>query len=384
MTTPIAVLLVEDSPVVLTILKRVLEDSPDITVVGTARNGQEALDLIPQLQPKVICTDYHMPQMDGLEFIERVMAQFPRPILVISASVHPQEDKTNVFRLLKAGAVDVFPKPTAIGNAGYDALKQDLVNKIKILSGVTVFTRHPSQPNNRSAPRISTPIPPSPTSQSSTPKSSPTPQSGTSPLPPLAPRSFAGKTIKAIVVGTSTGGPQALYSLLTQLPATLPVPVICVQHISEGFLQGLVNWLAVECRLSVKIAQPGEIPLPGTVYFAPEGTHLEFSPQGHFVCQNTSPVDGHRPSATALFKSASKTYGANLMGILLTGMGRDGAAGMQDIALTGGITIAQDEQSCTVFGMPKEAIALGAVRYVLAIQEIPGMVVKILSGKEWT
>ncbi|HEY9654899.1 MAG TPA: chemotaxis protein CheB, partial [Crinalium sp.] len=248
MTYPIRVLLVEDSPVVLVVLKRLLATAADIEVVGTASNGQEALELLPALQPDVICVDYHMPVMDGLTFTQRVMSQFPRPILVISTSVHPQENEHNIFRLLEAGAVDIFPKLKVGTDQDYESFRQVLINKIKVLAGVKVFTRHSLK---------STTI-----NQKTT---------NLMPLAKSASQSLEGihapiSTIRAIAIGASTGGPQALHTLLTQLPDNLALPIFCVQHISEGFLQGLVNWLAAECRLPIKIAQAGALPLPGVIY----------------------------------------------------------------------------------------------------------------------
>jgi two-component system chemotaxis response regulator CheB len=173
-----------------------------------------------------------------------------------------------------------------------------------------------------------------------------------------------------VAIGASTGGPQALQTILAQLPANFPVPVVCTQHMSDGFLQGLVNWLASESQLQVKIAQVGELPSPGAVYFAPERSHLELDARGRFSYSMSPLVDGHRPSVTVTFKSIANFYGRATVGILLTGMGRDGATGMQAIAQAGGLTIAQDEKSSVVFGMPKEAIALGAAQHILPPQEI--------------
>ncbi len=344
-TFPVRVLLVEDSPVSLAVLQRMISSSPDIEVVGTARNGIEALGLIPNLQPAVICTDFYMPGMDGLEFTKEVMAKYPRPILIISASVQP-DDTHNIFQLLDAGAVDVFPKPGSGSTADYELVKQDLISKIKVLAGVTVFTKH------RPIAVKSAPL-------------------------KVEPSTLKSKAaIRAIAIGASTGGPQALQTILTQLPANFPVPILCVQHISEGFLQGLVNWLRSECRIGIKIAHAGESPQSGIVYFAPEGHHLELDAQGRFVCLASPLVDGHRPSATVTLTSVAKFYGSTALGVLLTGMGRDGAAGMQAIAQVGGSTIAQDEKSCVVFGMPKEAIALGAVQSVLPIQDIASVILK--------
>jgi two-component system chemotaxis response regulator CheB len=419
---PIRVLLVEDSPVATTILKRMLASCPEIVVVGTARTGLEGLALIPALQPQVICTDLHMPQMDGLEFTQEVMANFPRPILVISSSVH-EENTQNVFRLLQAGAVDVFPKPRGAIGTNYESVRLELINKIKILSGVAVFTlrrKHPKtdapsarpsatpkggrterqsvssvrvpkeqldckvvpkrEPGNEGGgaplslrPTLSAPhsLPPPPT-----------PKPATSPFCcPLGNKNFAGSDStlqKVVAIGASTGGPQALHAILTELPENFPLPVICVQHISEGFLQGLVDWLASECQLPVKIAPAYEWPKPGTVYFPPEGRHLELDARGRFLYSAAPPVSGHRPSVSVTFNSVASFYGLGAAGVLLTGMGRDGADGLLAIAKAGGLTVAQDEASCVVFGMPKEAIALGAARYVVPVSEIAQLLVNQL------
>lgn len=427
--SPIRVLLVEDSPVALIVLKRMLSSSPEIVVVGEARTGKEALALIPQLQPQVICTDLHMPQMDGLEFTEEVMANFPRPILVISASVQA-ENTQNVFRLLQAGAVDVFPKPRGAIAANYESMRQELIGKIKILSGVAVFTlrRKKSTPSPNAASAVSlvkAPVekgsaavrPPGSREPREKEKSAPAENGsgikdqgktnslltsrasaiarGSTPKspPPTAPsaRKSAGdapffsansSTRRVLAIGASTGGPQALHAIFSQLPADLPVPVLCVQHISEGFLQGLVDWLASESRLSVKIASAGEWPKAGAVYFPPERMHLELDSQGRFSYSSAPPMSGHRPSVTVTFNAVAKYYGKGAVGVLLTGMGRDGADGMQAIANAGGLTIAQDEKTCVVFGMPKEAIALGAARHVLPINEIAPMLIAKLGARK--
>ncbi len=350
MTMPIRVLLVEDSQIALVVLKRILNSSPEIEVVGEARTGLEGLTLIPQVQPDVICTDLHMPQMDGLEFTCEVMALYPRPILVISASVQ-EEDTHQVFRLLDAGAVDIFPKPRAGLTLNNELLKKELINKINILSGVKVLTKKRKSPSQAKS---------------------------------LETGNFSGFYSKSypkpkiVVIGASTGGPQALRELFTQLPSDCAVPVICVQHICLGFLQGLIDWLANSCRLPIQIAQPGDIPIAGKIYFPPEQQHLELDARGRFICSNSEPLEGHRPSVTITFKSVAKFYGKATVGILLTGMGRDGAAGMQAIAQAGGFTIAQDEASCVVFGMPKEAIALGAAKQVLPIGAIAPMLLEVL------
>jgi two-component system chemotaxis response regulator CheB len=348
-SSPVSVLLVDDSLIALTILSRMLSTSPDIRVAGKARSGREALELIPRLQPAVICTDLHMPDMDGIALTKEIMGRFPRPILVVSAAVHP-ENINNVFSLLEAGAIDVLPKPRGGLAADEEHVAQELIRKIKIISGVVALTRRQ---------RIS---------------SGPTPSLPGPSSPPTPPRP------RVVAIGASTGGPQALRTVLAQLPIDFPAPVLCVQHISGGFLGGLVDWLASHCTLSVKIARSGEQALPGTIYFPPEGAHLEIDKSSRLVCSHKAPVDGHRPSITVTFKSVADSCGDGAIGILLTGMGSDGAQGMQEIFEAGGIAVAQNEESCVVFGMPKQAIALGAVKYVLPMNKIAFMLPELLAA----
>ncbi len=372
----IKVLVVDDSPVALIVLKRIFASSPEIEVVGTAKNGLEALELIPQVQPDVICTDLHMTSMNGLQFTRQVMQEYPRPILVISSSVQ-KHDTQNVFQLLEAGAVDVFPKPETGFTSDYDGIKQELINKIKILSGVKVFTHRRRQINrvnqenrqqlfvrNIQDKLVKNPIVSAPQTIPKYPQYS--------------------KIIKILAIGASTGGPQALKTILNDLPSTFPIPIICVQHISHGFLTGLINWLANECKLPIKIAISGELPQAGAIYFPPEEHHLELDNRGKFFCSKTPAIGGHRPSITVTFNSVANFYGSSATGVLLTGMGRDGADGMQAIAQVGGLTIAQDEASSIIFGMPKEAIALGAAQYILSINDISPMLLNYIGKSRYS
>jgi two-component system chemotaxis response regulator CheB len=347
----IRVLLVEDSQIATVILKRILESFPEINVVGTAGTGLEALALIPEVRPDVICTDLHMPEMDGLELTMEVMSQCPHPILVISASVH-EEDAHQVFRLLEAGAVDIFPKPLS-GLVPNDlTFNQALINKIQILSGVRVFKKR---------------------------KAKQAPLNHSQSQPPITSKADFYSRPKMVVVGASTGGPQALQELFGMLPPDFPVPVICVQHICPGFLRGFIDWLADSCQLGMQIAQAGEIPKAGHIYFPPEQYHLELDRKGRFTYSDAPPIDGHRPSITATFQSVAQVYGRKTLGILLTGMGHDGAAGMKTIMQAGGVTIAQDKDTSIVFGMPKEAIKLGAASQVLPIQAIAPALLSLFS-----
>lgn len=357
--SPIKVLLVEDSPIALEILQRMLKSSEEILVVGTAGNGREALALIPKVKPDIICTDFHMSKMDGLELTRQVMATYPVPILVVSNSVH-QEDSNRIFQLLQAGAIDVFPKPVTGLLSDYEKAKAKLIGKIKVIAGVRVFTK-PLAKTAAVAP-IKSPH--------------------SSSLASATTIDFANaSSLRIVAIGSSTGGPQALNKIFSQLPKDFPLPIICTQHISQGFLQGLVDWLDSSSQLTIKIAREAEVPIPGTVYFAPDGVHLVFNSLGKLTYLDSGTIDGHCPSVTAMMQATAKYYGKSALGILLTGMGKDGAAGMQAIARSGGITIAQDEASSVVFGMPKEAIALGAAQHVLDVGEIAPLLQKICSKK---
>jgi len=346
--SPTRVLLVDDSLLALALLQKMLAASPQIRVVGTARNGREALELIPQLRPTVICTDYQMPNMDGLELTRQIMARFPTPILVISAVVTAKSTPV-AFKLLEAGALDIFPKPAAGGDADYARSAEELAHKIRILAGVTVFSRRDSDPQPAASAHVS--------------------------QPPHEPASL--RRISMVALGASTGGPQAVKEVLHNLPADFPVPILCVQHISSGFLQGLVDWLAAYSPPRVKVAEPGEFASPGVVYFPPDRTHLEVDSNGRLCLSGNGPVGGHCPSVNVLFKSVAKHFGRNALGVLLTGMGSDGAEGLLAIAQAGGDTVAQDEASCVVFGMPKVAIALGAAKYVLPVEAIAAKIVNL-------
>jgi two-component system chemotaxis response regulator CheB len=355
MTTSKRVVLVEDSPVALEILQRLLNSSPEVDVVGTARDGVEALEVITRTKPDVICTDFLMENMDGLELTKRVMAEDPRPILVISNFVQ-KTDIDNVFRLLQAGASDVFPKPSTDSPTDYERLKNALVTKIKVLSSMKVTARRPGQSLSNSTKQMTSGA-----------------FSGNQPL-----MTNVSSRVKVITIGASTGGLQSIQKIVCQLPSNFPVPIICTVHLSEGILSGLITWLSNECPLRVKIAEVGESPSPGTVYFAPEKHDLELDFRGKFIYADC-PEDGkHCPSITATLTSVAKYYGRATVGVLLTGIGRDGAEGLQAIAQAGGITLAQEEKGGT-FGMVKEAIALNAVQQTLAIEKIAPFLLKTIS-----
>jgi len=327
---------VEDSPLELAVIQKVLTEG-GIDVVGTASNGVEAMALIPQLDPDVICTDFHMPMMDGLELTKQVMAHYPRPILVLSISAQPHQVR-NIMNIFEAGALEVMAKPL-LKSGGISQLNpHQLVEKIKILAGVKVIGR-------RHKPLVN--VPPKPSAKKE-----------------------AGMLAKMIAIGSSTGGPQALARLFGNLPENFPIPIVCVQHISRGFLHGMVEWLDDASRLQIVVAEAGMVPHAGYVYFAPEGQHLVFDEVGRFKLIEAQPNDFHLPSADQLFMSMAQVFGAHCVGVVLTGMGNDGAHGIVSISEKNGLTIAQDQCSSIIFGMPKAAIETGAVKKVLSLQAI--------------
>lgn len=344
----IRVLIVDDSPIARVVLKKMVDASPGMQVVGTAAHGEEALEVIPHLQPQVVCTDLHMPKMDGLHLTREIMRRHPLPILVVSISVHQDNNHQNIFELLEAGAIDVFPKPRGGLESAEDSLTRELASKIKVLSGVVPIRRHNSYTNSVHSSKVS--YSPSPT-------------------PPLLPTS-SRKRPALVAIGASTGGPQALLTILSALPAQFPLPILCVQHISHGFLEEMVRWLDCHTPLNVRIARAGEKPLPGHVYFPQEERHMKIMADGSFAMQFGEKQDIHCPAVDVTFQSLAHVYKERSVAVLLTGMGRDGADGMLTVSQARGVTIAQDEGSCVVFGMPKQAIDLGAARQVLPIDDI--------------
>ncbi|MEM7179835.1 MAG: chemotaxis protein CheB [Spirochaetota bacterium] len=339
----IKIILVDDSPLIITILKKILSKSHTIEILGTASNGQEGFALAKKVNPDVVCTDLMMPVMDGYELTKKIMAEFPKPILIISTEVQ-KENETNIFNVLKAGAVDVFPKPLGNSTGGYEKIAEELILKIKVVSGVVVFSK-----KNWSGQITETKIP--------------SLQTNLSVKPP--------KKYKILLLGASTGGPPALQKVLSGLGSKFPSPIICIQHISEGFTKGFIDWLNSNVEATVTIAQEGAYPKPGMIYFPNEKNHLGIDYQGKFVNIKTPPYKGHKPSVSVSFFSFFEYYRSSCLAVLLTGMGDDGADAMKTIKMGGGYTIAQSQASCVVFGMPKVAIEQGGVNKVIDLDKIP-------------
>lgn len=336
------VLVVDDSPLIREIITMILQEDPQIEVIGQAENGQIAIELVEALQPHLVTMDIMMPVMDGLTAIQHIMAYNPTPILVVTSSSEAEV----AYKAIANGALEVMQKPDmSAGPAEWEGFAR----RVKVLAQVKVIT------HVRGRGAASTQV-----------------------LPFMGTGAQASCGERVLAIGASTGGPAALAKLLGGLPPDLTVGVVVVQHIAEGFVPGLVSWLSTVTILSVKEAENGERLEAGSVYIAPTGAHTIVAGGGRLSLLDTPPVDSQRPAVDVLFESVQKHYHKGAVAVLLTGMGRDGAKGLKAIREAGGRTIAQDEASCVVYGMPKAAVELDAAEQVLPLSEIPRAIVGCL------
>jgi len=322
MNRVVRVLVVDDSAYVRKVVREMLSRSPFLEVVGTARDGVEALEMVEQLRPDVVTLDLHMPVSDGLDFLRKQMARRPLPVVVVSAA---DEDGEYVLAALDAGAVDVVRKPTALATDRVFEIAADLVAKVKAAA----------------AARVSAPAP--------------------APTPPPAAALRAGRT-GVLVVGVSTGGPQALKRLIPLLPAGFPVPVAVVLHMPVGYTELFARSLAAVSPLPVTEARDGDSLRAGTVLIAPAGSHLSLVRRADGVATKLSlhPFDTpHRPAVDVLFRSAAEAFGEGTLAVVLTGMGSDGTAGAAWVKAQGGRVFTEAEESCVVYGMPRSVAEAG-------------------------
>ncbi len=336
----IRVLVADDSLVARELIAKVLGRDPQIEVVGKAKNGKETVELVSLLKPDLITMDLRMPVMDGFGAIEQIMAWNPTPILVVTATSF-QRKREIVFDALSMGALDIVEKPSL--GEDLSGVGDLLIQKVKMLAQIPVVTHLRGKRKK-----------------------------------PLRLEESVEGAFKLVAIGASTGGPRALRQILSLLPADLPAGIVIVQHITKGFVPGLVEWLNKGCKIRVKEAIEGEKVAPGLALISPEGQHLEVMGKRRIRLSEDPPVEGHRPSADLLLSSVAQVYGPDAIGVLLTGMGSDGARGMKLIKDLGGQTIAQDEGSCVVFGMPKAAIEMGGVDKVVPLDSIAREIIRML------
>lgn len=339
----IRVLVVEDSPTVRELLISILSSDPAIEVVATAQTGEEALEAVERSRPDVVTMDVHMPRMNGFDATRRIMETHPTPIVIVSGTADAS-DTTKAFRAVESGALAILQKPSGLGHPKHEQSAADLVRAVKLMSEVKVVRRwarfRPVETH------------------------SPLPVHGEFRVQPTQTQ------IRLVAIGASTGGPPALQTILAGLPKAFPVPIVIVQHIAAGFTQGLVEWLAQSSKLPVHLPTHGQLVLPGCAYVAPDGLQIAMSADGRIQLSADEPENGLRPSVSYLFRSVANVYGSGAVGVLLTGMGKDGALELKAMKEQGAITIAQDLESSVVHGMPGEAIKLGAASYVFPPEKI--------------
>jgi len=334
----IRVLIVEDSAVTREFLLHLLSRDRVFQVVGMARNGLEGVEQAERLRPDVILMDVYMPRMNGYEATRQIMERVPSPIVMVSANFN-RDEVAMTFEALKAGALAVVEKPGGPDHPKHGETTRLLLQTVRLMAEVKVIRRWPKHKH---------PVPPTPVPAKS------------------------DQRIRLVAIGASTGGPGVVAEILAGLPAA--PPILLVQHIAPGFTTGLAEWLNRGTRLEVKPAKSGEAVRPGTVYLAPEGLQMGITKDARIRLTREPAEDGFCPSVTHLFHSVAESYGRSAIGILLTGMGRDGASGLQRLRDAGGVTMVQDEESSVVFGMPAEAIRLGAAEYVLSPEQISGTI----------
>lgn len=349
MMKKISVLVIDDSALIRKLLSQIIDSQSDMFCVGAAPDPLVAREMIRALNPDVLTLDVEMPRMDGLDFLERLMRLRPMPVLMVSTLTDRGSDAT--LRALELGAVDYVSKPKIDVVRGIQDYADEIALKIRAAAT--------SRPRPRTAAAS---------------------HASAKPLPALANRSIS--TEKLIIVGASTGGTEAIKEFLIQLPSDCP-GILITQHMPEAFTKSFAARLDSLCRVSVKEAEHGERVLPGHAYVAPGNSHLLLKRSGaNYVTQlsDADPVNRHRPSVDVLFRSAAEHAGRNAVGVILTGMGKDGAQGMLAMKQAGAFNFAQDEASCVVFGMPKEAIAAGAVDEILPLGSIADGVMRQLQS----
>ena len=335
------VLIVDDSALIRSVLREIVASQPDMEVVGVAPDPLVAREMIRERNPDVLTLDVEMPKMDGLDFLERLMRLRPMPVVMVSSLTERGSETT--LRALELGAVDFVAKPKLAIESGMRDYAGLIADKLRAAARAKVQSR-PRAPSEAG------------------------------PLPAL--RNPMSSSEKLIIVGASTGGTEAIRAFLQQMPSDCP-GILIVQHMPEGFTRSFAQRLDSLCRISVKEAEDGDRVLPGHAYLAPGHSHLLLAKSGaNYVTRldQGPPVNRHRPSVDVLFSSAATNAGRNALGVILTGMGKDGAAGMLKMREAGAMNFAQDEASCVVYGMPREAVAVGAVHDIAPLDQLPARV----------
>jgi two-component system chemotaxis response regulator CheB len=332
---PLRVLVAEDSATARRLIVEMLQADPEIAVVGEARNGIEAVDLTVRLRPDLVTMDIRMPKMDGFEATRQIMVEAPTPIVIVSGVSNLREVEVSMHAL-RLGALTVLAKPSGPDAHDFEEQRRRLVQTVKAMAHVKVVRRWPD--------RV--------------------------PSPRVVARPAATAQPRIVAIAASTGGPAALAHVLTHLPADFALPVLIVQHIARGFVDGFATWLNTSCSLRVKVAEHGEPLQARTVYVAPDDRQLGVADESTIAVTSAPAIDGFRPSGTFLFDSVAKAFGNTTIAVVLTGMGVDGVAGLRTVRSAGGRILAQDEDSSVVFGMPGAAVAAGLADATVPLEAI--------------
>jgi two-component system chemotaxis response regulator CheB len=342
----VRVLVVDDSALMRKLIPIILERDPDIEVVGTAMDGAFALRKIAELRPDVVTLDLEMPRMDGIETLRMIMRSAPLPVIVFST--HSKEGAYSTFKALALGAIDFVAKPTDAAAGNLNPVAYQLIEKIKVAKragGPKTLPKPAAEPAHLQKKSSRAALPPS----------------------------------RIIAIGISTGGPNALQYVLSQIPADIPATFVVVQHMPEGFTEMFARRLDECCALDVQEAKSGDLLIAGRVLICPGNRHVMVRrmPRGEMaILSDSPPINGHRPSADVLFHSVAQEFGLTAVGIIMTGMGEDGAEGIGAIKAAGGMTIAQSEETCVVAGMPRAAIVKGYVNKVISLDGLAAYLVK--------
>ena len=344
----IKVLIIDDSALIRSLLTEIINQQKDMEVVGVAPDPIVARDLIKQLNPDVLTLDVEMPKMDGLDFLEKLMRLRPMPVVMVSTLTERGSEIT--LRALELGAIDFVTKPKVSISNGMLEYSELITDKIRIAAKAKLVNLHPKARVNETS------------------------------SPPSLLKNPLISSEKLLIIGASTGGTEAIKTFLLQMPSDCP-GILITQHMPAGFTKSFADRLNSLCKISVKEGIDGERVLPGHAYIAPGDQHLLLAKSGaNYITKlsNAEPVNRHKPSVDVLFDSAAMHAGKNAVGVILTGMGKDGALGMHNMKNAGAYNFSQDEASCVVFGMPKEAIAQGGVHEIASIQQLPSMVLNYL------
>jgi two-component system chemotaxis response regulator CheB len=353
----VKVLIVDDSAVVRQVLTATLGEDPAIEVIGAASDPVFAMDRMRIQWPDVIVLDVEMPRMDGITFLKKLMAERPTPVVICSTLT--EKGAATTMQALAAGAVSIVAKPTLGLKQFLHDSSNDLISAVKAAARANIRRIRPTCDLLQVPPKLSADA-----------------------ILPASHQAMAETTERVVAIGTSTGGTQALEVVLAALPRVCP-GIVIVQHMPEKFTEAFASRLNSLCRLEVREAQGGDRVIPGRALIAPGGRHMLLKRSGaqyHVDIVDGPPVSRHRPSVDVLFRSVAKCAGKNALGIIMTGMGDDGARGLNELHDTGARTLAQDEESCVVYGMPKEAVKLGAVDRILPLGEIHAEILRAMQG----